>query len=129
MLAEPRMDVQAVADAVAYMAGLPLDANVLFMTVMASEDAVRRTGIGYLPRSALTLFQPLHVAQLGNSFIHNSATAMVATPPRTAAGTVPEQGGGYAAFELAELVGGVDEQEIDGADATAHVVGGCELNQ
>ena len=37
MLAEPRMDVQAVADAVAYMAGLPLDANVLFMTVMATN--------------------------------------------------------------------------------------------
>ena len=33
---EPRMDSKAVGDAVAYMAGLPLDANVLFMTVMAS---------------------------------------------------------------------------------------------
>ena len=33
---EPRMDVQAVADAVVYMAGLPLTANVLTMTVMAS---------------------------------------------------------------------------------------------
>ena len=34
---EPRMDAKAVGDAVAYMAGLPLDANVLFMTVMASK--------------------------------------------------------------------------------------------
>ncbi len=34
---EPTMDVQAVADAVVYMAGLPLDANVLFMTVMATK--------------------------------------------------------------------------------------------
>ena len=34
---EPRMDVKAVGDAVAYMANLPLDANVLFMTVMASK--------------------------------------------------------------------------------------------
>lgn len=34
--AEPRMDVKAVADGVVYMAGLPLDANVLTMTVMAS---------------------------------------------------------------------------------------------
>ena len=33
---EPTMDVQAVADAVAYMAGLPLGANVQFMTVMAT---------------------------------------------------------------------------------------------
>ncbi len=33
---EPRMDVQAVADAVVYMAGLPLSANVLTMTVMAT---------------------------------------------------------------------------------------------
>ncbi len=33
---EPTMDVQNVARAVLYMAGLPLDANVLFMTVMAT---------------------------------------------------------------------------------------------
>jgi hypothetical protein len=31
------MDVQAVAKAVVYMASLPLDANVLFLTVMASK--------------------------------------------------------------------------------------------
>jgi NAD(P)-dependent dehydrogenase (short-subunit alcohol dehydrogenase family) len=35
--AEPVMDVKAVADAVLYMAGLPLDANVQFMTVMATD--------------------------------------------------------------------------------------------
>ena len=34
---EPGMDAKAVGDAVAYMAGLPLDANVLFMTVMATK--------------------------------------------------------------------------------------------
>ena len=34
---EPTMDVQAVADAVVYMAGLPLSANVQFMTVMATQ--------------------------------------------------------------------------------------------
>jgi NAD(P)-dependent dehydrogenase (short-subunit alcohol dehydrogenase family) len=34
---EPRMNAKAVGDAVAYMANLPLDANVLFMTVMASK--------------------------------------------------------------------------------------------
>jgi NAD(P)-dependent dehydrogenase (short-subunit alcohol dehydrogenase family) len=34
---EPTMDVQHVARAVVYMAGLPLDANVLFMTVMATK--------------------------------------------------------------------------------------------
>jgi NAD(P)-dependent dehydrogenase (short-subunit alcohol dehydrogenase family) len=33
---EPRMDVKNVADAVLYMASLPLNANVLFMTVMAN---------------------------------------------------------------------------------------------
>ena len=33
---EPRMDSRHVADAVLYMAGLPLEANVLFMTVMAT---------------------------------------------------------------------------------------------
>jgi len=34
---EPVMNVQHVADAVLYMANLPLDANVLFMTVMATK--------------------------------------------------------------------------------------------
>jgi NAD(P)-dependent dehydrogenase (short-subunit alcohol dehydrogenase family) len=34
---EPTMDVEHVARAVVYMAGLPLDANVLFMTVMATK--------------------------------------------------------------------------------------------
>jgi NADP-dependent 3-hydroxy acid dehydrogenase YdfG len=37
MAAEPTMDVKLVADAVIYMAGLPLDANVLSMTVMATK--------------------------------------------------------------------------------------------
>ncbi len=34
---EPTMDVEIVARAVVYMASLPLDANVLFMTVMATK--------------------------------------------------------------------------------------------
>jgi NAD(P)-dependent dehydrogenase (short-subunit alcohol dehydrogenase family) len=34
---EPTFDVKYVADAVVYMAGLPLEANVLFMTVMATK--------------------------------------------------------------------------------------------
>ena len=34
---EAVMDVQRVAEAVVYMAGLPLDANVLFLTVMATK--------------------------------------------------------------------------------------------
>ena len=37
VMAEPTMDVQYVADAIIYMAGLPLDANVQFMTVMATK--------------------------------------------------------------------------------------------
>ena len=36
-MVEPRMDVRHVAEAVIYMASLPLDANVQFMTVMASK--------------------------------------------------------------------------------------------
>ncbi|HWF10702.1 MAG TPA: SDR family oxidoreductase [Bryobacteraceae bacterium] len=36
MKPEPRFDVRHVADAVVYMANLPLDANVQFMTLMAS---------------------------------------------------------------------------------------------
>ncbi len=34
---EPTMDVDHVADAVVHMAGLPLDANVQFMTIMATK--------------------------------------------------------------------------------------------
>jgi NAD(P)-dependent dehydrogenase (short-subunit alcohol dehydrogenase family) len=37
IMAEPRMDVQHVAQAVLYMASLPLEANVQFMTVMATK--------------------------------------------------------------------------------------------
>lgn len=37
ILAEPMMDVDAVARGVLYMASLPLEANVLFMTVMATN--------------------------------------------------------------------------------------------
>ena len=34
---EPRMDVEDVARAVVFMAGLPLESNVQFMTVMATK--------------------------------------------------------------------------------------------
>ena len=37
VIPEARMDVRHVADAVLYIAGLPLDTNVLFLTVMANE--------------------------------------------------------------------------------------------
>jgi NAD(P)-dependent dehydrogenase (short-subunit alcohol dehydrogenase family) len=37
ILVEPMMDVRHAADAVVYMAGLPLDANVQFLTVMATN--------------------------------------------------------------------------------------------
>ena len=36
MFVEPRMDVRHVAEAVLFMANLPLDANVQFITVMAT---------------------------------------------------------------------------------------------
>jgi NAD(P)-dependent dehydrogenase (short-subunit alcohol dehydrogenase family) len=37
LIAEPRMDVRHVADAVVHMASLPLAANIQFMTVMATN--------------------------------------------------------------------------------------------
>jgi NAD(P)-dependent dehydrogenase (short-subunit alcohol dehydrogenase family) len=37
MMVEPRMDLKHVADAVVHMAGLPLEANIQFMTVMATK--------------------------------------------------------------------------------------------
>jgi hypothetical protein len=36
LLVEPRMEVRHVAEAVLYMANLPLDTNVPFMTLMAT---------------------------------------------------------------------------------------------
>jgi NADP-dependent 3-hydroxy acid dehydrogenase YdfG len=36
MMVEPRMDVRHVADAVLFMANLPLETNVEFMTIMAT---------------------------------------------------------------------------------------------
>ena len=36
-MAEPRLDLKHVADAIVFMANLPLDANVQFMTVMATK--------------------------------------------------------------------------------------------
>ena len=36
-MAEPRMDVQHVADAIVHMAALPLESNVQFMTIMATK--------------------------------------------------------------------------------------------
>ena len=37
VIPEPRMPVESVSEAVLYMANLPLEANVLFMTVMATQ--------------------------------------------------------------------------------------------
>jgi hypothetical protein len=37
MVVEPTMDVQNVGEAVAFMASLPLDANVMDITVMATK--------------------------------------------------------------------------------------------
>jgi len=37
MAVEPRIELEHVARAVMYMAGLPLEANVQFMTVMATK--------------------------------------------------------------------------------------------
>ena len=37
LMAEPRLDLRNVAEAVVYMANLPLEANVQFMTVMATK--------------------------------------------------------------------------------------------
>ena len=37
MMVEPRMDVQHVADAILHMANLPLEANILTMTIMATK--------------------------------------------------------------------------------------------
>ena len=37
IMVEPTMDVENVARTVVYMASLPLDANVLFVTVMATK--------------------------------------------------------------------------------------------
>ena len=45
MAVEPTMDVEHVARTIVYMASLPLDANVQFITVMATQDAACRTWV------------------------------------------------------------------------------------
>ena len=45
-MVEPRMDVNDVARAVVYMASLPLESNVQFMTVMATKNAADRQRLG-----------------------------------------------------------------------------------
>jgi NADP-dependent 3-hydroxy acid dehydrogenase YdfG len=37
LIVEPRMDLKHVADAVVFMSNLPLDANVQYMTIMATK--------------------------------------------------------------------------------------------
>ena len=37
MMVEPRMNLKHVADAIVYIADLPLEANVQFMTLMATK--------------------------------------------------------------------------------------------
>ena len=44
---EPRMDAEHVGNAVVYMAGLPLNTNVLFMTVMANTMPFVGRGLNY----------------------------------------------------------------------------------
>ena len=46
---EPTMDAEHVANAVAYMASLPLDANVPFLTVMATKMPFLGPGLGAAP--------------------------------------------------------------------------------
>ncbi len=49
--AEDRMAVEDVGRAISYMASLSLESNVLFMTVKATEDAVRRPRLTNHPES------------------------------------------------------------------------------
>jgi NAD(P)-dependent dehydrogenase (short-subunit alcohol dehydrogenase family) len=49
---EPRIDVQVVADAVVFMAALPLNANVQFMTVMATKMPYIGRGLDSTERKA-----------------------------------------------------------------------------
>ena len=49
------MDVEDVGDAVLYMASLPLDANVLFMTVMATKMPYRRARLMHVESATLAL--------------------------------------------------------------------------
>jgi NAD(P)-dependent dehydrogenase (short-subunit alcohol dehydrogenase family) len=65
--AEPTFNVKHVADAVLYMANLPLDANVLFMTVMATKMPF--VGLGK-PPSGLAICQLQLLDALLGVFTH-----------------------------------------------------------
>src|SRR5690606_5796526 len=56
---EPRMDVAHVAHAVVSMANLPLDANVQFMTIMATNMPLVGRGWGRFPTATKLLFGQL----------------------------------------------------------------------
>ena len=62
---EPTIDVQHVARAVVYMASLPLDANVLTMTVMAVENVARAVVyLASLPLDANVLFMTVMATKM-----------------------------------------------------------------
>jgi hypothetical protein len=78
--AEPRMDVEQVARGVVYMAALPLDANVQFITVMATKmPYIRR---GDIARADYGAYPDCSV--WGRAM--RAATACAGTPPIANAG-------------------------------------------
>ena len=73
-MVEPRMDLKHVADAVVYMANLPLDANVQFMTVMATKMPFVGRGLG-----ARRFHQEIEVAaQVGLRHVIQEQSAIAA---------------------------------------------------
>jgi hypothetical protein len=57
---EPRMEADHVGNAVVYMASLPLDTNVLFMTVMANKMPFVGRGERMIPKKREPVFGPDH---------------------------------------------------------------------
>ncbi len=69
---EPTMNVENAANAVVHMAGLPLDANVLFMTVMAT-NAICRTWMILVSFPIYSLNLSFPFARESKGFHHKSS--------------------------------------------------------
>ena len=65
----------------------------------------------------------------GRRASRSATTSRMPTPPTSTAGMAPSQAAIDAGAEIAELIGGADEQRVHRVDAAAHGVGRLDLHQ
>src|SRR5258708_4396815 len=105
-----------------------LDGRMYDIAVGQADIRNAATPLSDLVR-ARALLHPLDIAQRRKQFHPQQRDRDGADAAQPGRRHRSEQGGGHAALELAELVGGVDEQEVHGADTAAHFIGCGKLHQ